>query len=184
MACARAGILYLHRSVRQQKNGTSIWSQINITFENIKYDKLLRKMGSYITSAGVSFFIPRTIVYTHPARANRAMTLFASLGPSADCRGLTEVPTYQVRIGHTRANSANTSFPPGTCRRDAAMRRHLPYQVSCRFPFTLLALALCGENSLQNPLFSLQGWTILPGLTGVGNCYRVPLVTIGARRNP
>src|SRR5262245_48759587 len=28
------------------------------------------------------------------------MTLFTSLGPSADCRGLTQVPTYQVRIGH------------------------------------------------------------------------------------
>ena len=33
------------------------------------------------------------------------------------------------------------------------MRRHLPYQVSYMFPFALLALALCGENSLQNPLF-------------------------------
>src|SRR5262245_61334723 len=35
-------------------------------------------------------------------RTNRAMTLFTSLGPSADCRGLTQVPTYQVRISHVR----------------------------------------------------------------------------------
>ena len=33
---------------------------------------------------------------------NRAMTLFTSLGTSADCRGLTQVPTYQVRTGHAR----------------------------------------------------------------------------------
>jgi hypothetical protein len=43
------------------------------------------------------------------------------------------------------------------------MRRHLPYQASCMFPFVLLALALCGENSLQHLLFRLQGWKILPG---------------------
>ncbi len=30
------------------------------------------------------------------------MILFTSLGPSADCRGLTQVPTYQVGTGHTR----------------------------------------------------------------------------------
>ena len=30
------------------------------------------------------------------AFANRAMTLFTSLGTSADCRGRTQVPTYQV----------------------------------------------------------------------------------------
>jgi hypothetical protein len=30
------------------------------------------------------------------------MTLFTSLGLSADCRGLTQVPIYQVRTGHTR----------------------------------------------------------------------------------
>src|SRR5438270_13414966 len=34
--------------------------------------------------------------------ANRAMTLFTSLGPSADCRGLTQVPTYRERTGHAR----------------------------------------------------------------------------------
>ena len=43
-----------HRSVRQQKNGTSIRAKINITFENMKYDKLLRKIGGYITSASLS----------------------------------------------------------------------------------------------------------------------------------
>jgi len=64
------------------------------------------------------------------------------------------------------------------------MRRHLPYQASCMFPFALLALALCGENSLQHLLFSLQRWKILPGLKEVGNCYRVHMVTIGAHRNP
>jgi CheY-like chemotaxis protein len=70
-----------------------------------------------------------------------------------------------------------------TCRRDAAMRRHLLYQTSCMFPFALLALALSGENSLQHLLFSLQGWKILPGLKEVGNCSRVPLVTISAHRH-
>src|SRR4029450_7065132 len=43
------------------------------------------------------------------APANRAMTLFTSLGPSADCRGLTQVPTYQVRIGHARGAAFSVS---------------------------------------------------------------------------
>jgi hypothetical protein len=41
-------------------------------------------------------------VYFSASRTNRAMTLFTSLGLSADCRGLTQVPIYQVRTGHTR----------------------------------------------------------------------------------
>src|SRR4029434_3235388 len=43
------------------------------------------------------------------ASANRAMTLFTSLGPSADCRGLTQVPTYQVRIGRARGAAFSVS---------------------------------------------------------------------------
>src|SRR5437870_13007023 len=40
---------------------------------------------------------------------NRAMTLFTSLGPSADCRGLTQVTTYQVRTGHARGAAFSVS---------------------------------------------------------------------------
>src|SRR5947209_18816905 len=34
--------------------------------------------------------------------ANRAMTLFTSLGPSPDCMRLTQVTKYQERTGHAR----------------------------------------------------------------------------------
>jgi len=37
------------------------------------------------------------------------MTLFTSLGPSADCRGLTQVTTYQVRTGHARGAAFSVS---------------------------------------------------------------------------
>src|SRR5436305_13576194 len=40
---------------------------------------------------------------------DRAMTLFTSLGPSADCRGLTQVPTYQERTGHARGAAFSVS---------------------------------------------------------------------------
>src|SRR5881396_953455 len=40
---------------------------------------------------------------------NRAMTLFTSLGPSADCRGLTQVPTYRERTGHARGAAFSVS---------------------------------------------------------------------------
>jgi hypothetical protein len=42
-------------------------------------------------------------------RTNRAMTLFTSLGPLADCRGLTQVPTYQVRIGSAHGAAFSVS---------------------------------------------------------------------------
>ena len=35
--------------------------------------------------------------------------LFTSLGPSADCRGLTQVPTYQERTGHARGAAFSVS---------------------------------------------------------------------------
>jgi hypothetical protein len=41
--------------------------------------------------------------------ANRAMTLFTSLGPSADCRGLTQVPIYQVRTSYARGAAFSVS---------------------------------------------------------------------------
>src|SRR5438445_8492437 len=37
------------------------------------------------------------------------MTLFTSLGPSADCRGLTQVPTYRERTGHARGAAFSVS---------------------------------------------------------------------------
>jgi hypothetical protein len=40
---------------------------------------------------------------------NRAMTLFTSLGPSADCRGRTQATKYQVRTGHTRGAAFSVS---------------------------------------------------------------------------
>jgi hypothetical protein len=43
------------------------------------------------------------------AGANRAMTLFTPLGPSADCSRLTQVPTYQVRTGPARGAAFSVS---------------------------------------------------------------------------
>src|SRR5438105_2010077 len=43
------------------------------------------------------------------AQTNRAMTLFTSLGPSVDCRGLTQVPTYRERTGHARGAAFSVS---------------------------------------------------------------------------
>ena len=64
------------------------------------------------------------------------------------------------------------------------MRRHLPCQVSCMFPFELLALALCWKNSLQNPLLCPHRRKILPGLTEVGNFHRSLAEAIRSYRRP
>ena len=43
------------------------------------------------------------------AGANRAMTLFTSLGSSADCRGLTQITKYQGRTNNARAATFSVS---------------------------------------------------------------------------
>jgi Protein of unknown function (DUF3987)/Primase C terminal 2 (PriCT-2)/VirE N-terminal domain len=43
------------------------------------------------------------------AGANRAMTLFTSLGPSADCRGPTQITTYQGRTDNARVDAFSVS---------------------------------------------------------------------------
>ena len=40
---------------------------------------------------------------------NRAMTLFTSLGPPADCMGLTQVTKYQVRTGYAGVAALSVS---------------------------------------------------------------------------
>jgi hypothetical protein len=40
---------------------------------------------------------------------NRVMTLFTSLGPSADCRGPTQVTTYQGRTDNARMATFSVS---------------------------------------------------------------------------
>ena len=45
---------------------------------------------------------------------NRVMTSFTSLGPSVDCRALTQAPTYQVRTSHVR-RAAFAISPRGFC---------------------------------------------------------------------
>jgi hypothetical protein len=49
------------------------------------------------------------LVYNTVRIANRAMTLFTSLGPSADCRGPTQVPIYQVQTGHASGAASSVS---------------------------------------------------------------------------
>ena len=44
-----------------------------------------------------------------PSWPNRAMTLFTSLGPSADCIGLTQVAKYQGRTNNARTAAFSVS---------------------------------------------------------------------------
>ena len=48
------------------------------------------------------------VIKTHP-ESNCAMTLFTSLGPSADCMGLTQVVKYQGRTNNARAAAFSVS---------------------------------------------------------------------------
>ena len=52
---------------------------------------------------------------SHGFRPNRAMTLFTSLGPSADCRGPTQITTYQGRTDNARVAAFSVS------RRDSSL---------------------------------------------------------------
>ena len=48
-------------------------------------------------------------IFSDRHATNHAMTLFTSLGPSADCRRLTQITKYQARIGHARGAAFSVS---------------------------------------------------------------------------
>jgi hypothetical protein len=85
---------------------------------------------------------PRALAGYHPGSPARAAGAMLSQ-LAAHVRCTSSPPATKESLWSPAAALATR-----TCRRDAAIRRHLPCQVSFVFPFKLLALALCDKNGL------------------------------------